>query len=116
MTPEQARALFNEHREPGDLAHYGEKAAVAAILSAVEQVPPALSEIEQARNEVIQAAYALVMEPGGLKNNGSALVVVEKADKSDPHYRLCTAFEHLERAHDEAVVRALGISALSVPA
>lgn len=34
MTPEQARALFNEHREPGDLAHYGEKAAVAAIMAA----------------------------------------------------------------------------------
>lgn len=33
MTPEQARALFNEHREPGDLAHYGEKAAVAAIMT-----------------------------------------------------------------------------------
>lgn len=37
MTPEQARELFNEHREPGDLAHYGEKAAVAAILAAVNQ-------------------------------------------------------------------------------
>jgi len=37
MTPEQARALFYEHREPGDLAHYGEKAAVAAILAATDQ-------------------------------------------------------------------------------
>lgn len=36
MTPEQARALFYEHREPGDLAHYGEKAAVAAILAATQ--------------------------------------------------------------------------------
>jgi len=38
MTPEQARALFNEHREPGDLAHYGEKAAVAAIMEATQSV------------------------------------------------------------------------------
>jgi hypothetical protein len=33
MTEEQARMLFNEHREPGDMAHYGEKAAVAALMS-----------------------------------------------------------------------------------
>jgi hypothetical protein len=35
MTPDQARALFLEHCEPGDLSHYGEKAAVAAILAAM---------------------------------------------------------------------------------
>lgn len=39
MTPEQARALFNEHREPGDLAGYGEKAAVAAIMEATSWQP-----------------------------------------------------------------------------
>ena len=38
MTEDQARALFNDHREPGDLAHYGEKAAVAAILAATQPV------------------------------------------------------------------------------
>lgn len=38
---------------------------------------------------------------GGLVNRGvdRGLVVVEKADKSDPHYRLCTALEqHKARA------------------
>ena len=38
MTPEQARALFNEYRKPGDMAHYGEKAAVAAIMEAANNV------------------------------------------------------------------------------
>jgi len=39
MKPEQARALFNEHRETGDMAHYGEKAAVAAILASTSWQP-----------------------------------------------------------------------------
>ena len=34
MNADQARALFLDHCEPGDLSHYGEKAAVAAILAA----------------------------------------------------------------------------------
>lgn len=37
MNADQARALFLEHCEPGDLSHYGEKAAVAAILAVAEQ-------------------------------------------------------------------------------
>jgi len=45
---------------------------------------------------VVEAARDLVMKPGGLRNNGAALVVVEKADKSDPHYRLCAALERLD--------------------
>jgi len=36
MTPEQARELFQKHRQYGDMANYGEKAAVAAIMEAVE--------------------------------------------------------------------------------
>lgn len=55
MIPEQARALFNEHREPGDLAHYGEKAAVAAIMAAVadsqDDFREALERIEKAHRE-----------------------------------------------------------------
>lgn len=35
MTEQEARALFLEHCQPGDMSHYGEKAAVAAILAAV---------------------------------------------------------------------------------
>lgn len=46
MTPEQARALFNEHREPGDMAHYGEKAAVAAILAATKKPKEDADEFE----------------------------------------------------------------------
>lgn len=37
---------------------------------------------------IADAAYDLIN--GGLVNRGNGLVVVEKADKSDPHYRLCT--------------------------
>ena len=40
MSPEEARALFLEHCQPGDrgtLERYGEKAAVAAILAATNQ-------------------------------------------------------------------------------
>jgi len=37
MNADQARALFLEHCEPGGLSHYGEKAAVAAILAATSQ-------------------------------------------------------------------------------
>ena len=50
MTPEQARELFNEHREPGDLAHYGEKAAVAAIIAATQ--PATLQEGEVRKDTV----------------------------------------------------------------
>lgn len=50
--------------------------------------------------EVVEAARDLVARPGGLVNRGVGvgLVVVEKADKSDAHYRLCTAIERLDRA------------------
>jgi len=60
MTPEQARALFNEHREPGDLAHYGEKAAVAAILDVTDKA------------ELSTAAYLLEQYAKFIRNDVKA--------------------------------------------
>lgn len=47
-----------------------------------------------ADGEIVRLADELV-NGGGLVNRGAerGLVVVEKADRSDPHYRLCTALE-----------------------
>jgi hypothetical protein len=42
---------------------------------------------------IADLAFELVMQPGGLRNNGRQLVVVEKRDRSDAHYRLCGALE-----------------------
>lgn len=33
----------------------------------------------------------------GLKNDGRALCVIERADKTDPHYRLCDALTALAK-------------------
>lgn len=57
--------------------------------------------VRQVQHDIIEAARDLVMKPGGLVNRGVGvgLVVVERADKTDPHYRLCTAFEELDRLH-----------------
>lgn len=43
---------------------------------------------------VEREARRLIRE--GLRNNGEHLIVVEKNDKSDPHYALCEALEALE--------------------
>lgn len=53
----------------------------------------ALRELEAAR-AIVELARELV-SPRGMANRGvdRGLVVIEKADKSDPHYRLCTALE-----------------------
>jgi hypothetical protein len=45
---------------------------------------------------IVELARELV-SPAGMVNRGvdRGLVVIEKADKSDPHYRLCTALAAL---------------------
>jgi len=73
--------------------------AFAAGFNAAFASPPTTGgdvTLGEAVVAVVQAARDLVMKPGGLRNNGQALVVVEKADKSDPHYRLCSALERLD--------------------
>jgi len=54
-------------------------------------------------DEIVQLARELV-SPAGMVNRGvdRGLVVIEKADKSDPHYRLCKALEAYEAAPAEA--------------
>lgn len=54
----------------------------------------ALAAENERMAEIVALADELV-NGGGLVNRGvdRGLVVVEKADKSDPHYRLCTALE-----------------------
>lgn len=37
---------------------------------------------------------------GGLQNNGICLAVVEKDDKSDPHYRLCAALSDINQGDE----------------
>lgn len=41
--------------------------------------------------EITEAARLLIVE--GLRLTPGGLIVREKADRSDPHYRLCTALE-----------------------
>ena len=55
--------------------------------------PPQPGEVERLR-EIAALARELVSAKGMI-NRGihRGLVVIEKADKSDPHYRLCTALE-----------------------
>lgn len=63
MTPEQARALFLEHCQPGDrgtLERYGEKAAVAAILAATNQA----EEVDDRGARITEAARAMVAVQG----------------------------------------------------
>lgn len=43
-----------------------------------------LEAVEKASRDLIKT---------GLRNNGEHLVVVEKRDKSDPHWKLCEALE-----------------------
>lgn len=52
-----------------------------------------LLETIRGLREIAEAAHDLVMKPGGLRNDGRALVVVERADKTDPHFRLCALLE-----------------------
>lgn len=63
------------------------RADLALILSA-----PPVEEVAAMR-EIVELARELINT--GLVNRGvdRGLVVVEKADRSDPHYRLCTALE-----------------------
>jgi hypothetical protein len=53
-------------------------------------------------NDVAQIALLAeeLVSPAGMVNRGigHGLVVVERADKSDPHYRLCTALAARSRS------------------
>ena len=52
---------------------------------------------------IIAATAEELVGPKGMVNRGAdrGLVVVEKADKSDPHYRLCVALETLRAVQGE---------------
>lgn len=52
-----------------------------------------LPERSKLITDVVEATKLLIEK--GLRNNGEVLYVIEHADKSDPHYRLCTALESL---------------------
>jgi hypothetical protein len=77
-----------------------ELAVVAGeALAALQSHPADCAEVEKLR-EVARLADELV-NGGGLvltQRDGLALVVVENADKSDPHYRLCDALAALGRS------------------
>jgi hypothetical protein len=83
------RAKLDAHRRSVE-AIKGQKKAEAQIKARDERIA-ALEEIVSLADELING--------GGLVNRGvdRGLVVVEKADKSDPHYRLCTALERRAR-------------------
>lgn len=57
--------------------------------------------IEALDREVADLADELIYG-GGLRNNGDVLAVVERADNSDPHYRLCGALERRRAFHKAA--------------
>lgn len=51
------------------------------------------TERDEALMRVAELAEELIQT--GLRNDGHALCVIEKIDKSDPHYRLCAALDEL---------------------
>ena len=51
------------------------------------------TERDDALMRVAELAEELIQT--GLRNDGHALCVIEKPDKSDPHYRLCAALDEL---------------------
>jgi hypothetical protein len=55
-------------------------------------------------DEVVHLARELV-SPAGMVNRGidRGLVVIEKADKSDPHYRLCAALDRLAGSRSASI-------------
>lgn len=65
--------------------------------------PPQPGEVERLR-EIAALARELVSAKGMI-NRGihRGLVVIEKADKSDPHYRLCTALAALTPSESQEV-------------
>lgn len=74
--------------KPGDIIDY----LVSDITRAEAQLE-GLKRALEADRAIVEAAHDLVMKPGGLRMTPSGTYIVEKADKSDPHYRLCAAFE-----------------------
>jgi hypothetical protein len=61
MTEQEARALYRDHCQPGDrgtLEHYGEKAAVAAIL-AVTAAHPATPQGEEEDRQIANCITAI---------------------------------------------------------
>ena len=95
-SPEHEQAMLDAHArcEGYDGAISIDEVAAIFARSAAQRETDA-PDMRAALDAVVDAARDLVMKPGGLRNNGEALVVVEKADKSDPHYRLCSALERL---------------------
>jgi hypothetical protein len=65
----------------------------AEKLIAMGQDPgPSLEDLQL---EVVEAARELLVS--GLRLTPDGLIVREKKDNSDPHYRLCLAIEELDR-------------------
>lgn len=98
----QPSAVQNFERHPR-LAKWVERLANAKIeglsLSEWNDFLSALNAALSTSESIVALARELV-SPAGMVNRGvdRGLVVIEKADKSDPHYRLCTALERHARA------------------
>lgn len=72
------------------------------INSVGRDIDALLSELTRLQEEVkglrgIERLARELISPAGMVNRGvdRGLVVIEKADKSDPHYRLCSALDEL---------------------
>ena len=68
------------------------------LLYAHPSSPPAADEDRVRKLETVADLADELINRGGLVNRGvdRGLVVVEKADRSDPHYRLCLALAALK--------------------
>lgn len=81
---------FESHEDAYEVL--GKRLGVARaklVLAAIEPTIAPLREIAALARELVS--------PAGMVNRGAdrGLVVIEKADKSDPHYRLCAALASL---------------------
>lgn len=100
VTVEMVNAAWNRSK---DLRMTGLPTQIREVLEAAMKVAPRAHPapgagvgVEAAMQTVIEAARDLVMKPGGLRMTPAGTFIVEKADRSDPHYRLCAAFDKLD--------------------
>ena len=81
MTPEQARALYLDHCTVGGMEHYGEKAAVAAILAYADGLEAIASSIRfRLRDDLVGRSNAGASLASSPSAKTSGYVVAEIPD------------------------------------
>lgn len=96
--------LADPNWRPSRASYEAARNHCSATLSRLSEVEGERDTAHAARREaeaLVDLARELV-SPRGMVNRGTdrGLVVVERADKTDPHYRLCKALEAFDKRED----------------